>query len=59
MEAARFFKIKILIHQTTRSQIPEQMCYFIVLFGCIQGKWGGTAEERPLADYCMRNYLKL
>jgi len=59
MEATRFYKIEIPLHQTTRSQIPEQMCYFIVLFGCIQGKWGGTAEERPMADCYMRNYLKL
>lgn len=59
MEVARFFKIEIPLHQTTRSQISEQMCYFIVLFGYIQVKWGGTAEERPMADYCMRNYLEL
>jgi hypothetical protein len=59
MEAAHFFKTEIPFHQTTRSQIPEQMCYSIVLFGCIQGNWGGTTEESPMADYCMRSYLKL
>jgi hypothetical protein len=58
MEAARFFKIEIPLHQTTSSEIPEHMCYIIVLFGCIQGNWGGTAEERPMADCCARNYFK-
>jgi hypothetical protein len=59
MQAARLFKIEIPLHQTTRSQIPEQMCYTIMLFGCIQGNWGGIAEERPMADYCGSSYLEM
>jgi hypothetical protein len=45
MEAAHFFKIVVALYQTTRSQIPEQMCYVIVLFDCVQGNRTGTAEK--------------